>query len=359
MKQYNQNIQGLRGILALIVFSGHATGAFYSTTRDAFLSSPLGFMIDGGVAVTVFFVLSGFFYYNEAKVFSFKLFCLKAIRRILKLVPPYWVVLVFGSIICNFYYVYSILPISDGTSSWFVNHWTESISLNKFLHELLIVHRGYEIISYVDPPSWYLESDIKMMVVFPFIIFLFNKTRWSLSWYYICLACLVKLFSDDSFLTLTIDLTAILLLGALVHRYIGLFANLCRNPWGLAFLLILSFLLLDVYHLIDTSAINGWMHPVGRLFPIAQAVGAALLIGTLINKNNFSFFSNRIMVWLGNISYEFYICHFVLMMALRPFVFNAFVFYFLCMSVSIMVSVTIRHCRLDSLSNSFLSKLEN
>ena len=64
----NKNIQALRGICAIIVFLSHSLHVNDIEWVISLHNSPLHFFFDGEVAVSVFFVISGFFYYKEVPV---------------------------------------------------------------------------------------------------------------------------------------------------------------------------------------------------------------------------------------------------------------------------------------------------
>lgn len=65
MKKLNLNIQGARGICTLMVFFGHATGAYNIPWLQNHMNNPLRLLLDGHAAVIFFFVLSGYFYYTD------------------------------------------------------------------------------------------------------------------------------------------------------------------------------------------------------------------------------------------------------------------------------------------------------
>lgn len=60
-KNYYPELDGLRGLAALMVFFSHAMGLLYPTPLITYLqSSPFRILWDGAAAVDFFFVLSGF-----------------------------------------------------------------------------------------------------------------------------------------------------------------------------------------------------------------------------------------------------------------------------------------------------------
>ena len=52
--------------------------------------------------------------------------------------------------------------------------------------------------------------------------------------------------------------------------------------------------------------------------------------------------SNKIVVWFGDLSYEFYIIHMVILLAMEPFFANPLLFIVLSFFMSIMATVMLR-----------------
>jgi peptidoglycan/LPS O-acetylase OafA/YrhL len=86
-KQINYNIQGLRGILAIIVFGGHALHTLCINKVEALDVTPLHLFWDGQAAVIFFFFLSGYFYYT-LRPLTIRKYASIIIKRILRLTPP-------------------------------------------------------------------------------------------------------------------------------------------------------------------------------------------------------------------------------------------------------------------------------
>ena len=86
MKKLNLNIQGMRGVCALMVFGGHVTGAFnFPWLQSSY--NPLRIFLDGHAAVIFFFVLSGYFYYTDQCI-SIRKYVMMIFKRMTHLTPP-------------------------------------------------------------------------------------------------------------------------------------------------------------------------------------------------------------------------------------------------------------------------------
>lgn len=84
----NLNIQGLRGILALMVFLGHVLCAYNIPFIINNLNTPVHLFYDGQAAVMCFFVLSGYFYFNQKQLYDVRQLCKKEINKYIRITPP-------------------------------------------------------------------------------------------------------------------------------------------------------------------------------------------------------------------------------------------------------------------------------
>ena len=98
----NDGIQILRALCAIQVFFPHTLNVYQSSLGSKIINTPLHFFFDGQCAVIIFFVLSGFLYYNDKKL-TLKLYIKKILSKSLHIFPSYWISLTIGSIMCNLY----------------------------------------------------------------------------------------------------------------------------------------------------------------------------------------------------------------------------------------------------------------
>lgn len=71
-------------------------------------------------------------------------------------------------------------------------------------------------------------------------------------------------------------------------------------------------------------------------------VGAGMLICLVASMNESKALANKIMVFIGEISYEFYIVHMVVLLALEPFFVNPYPFIIVSLFLSLFLSVLLR-----------------
>lgn len=324
----NLNIQGLRAIFAFIVFLGHSLGALRTSWYDGMLNNPLHLFWDGSISVVFFFVLSGWFYQNVKKDMNVKSYIRFIFRRTFKITPPYWISLIIGAIIL---WQFGIQEIghSPEVTEWFAGLWKESLTWNKFFHDFVIFNRGYGSADYIVPASWYLEVDLKMMLEIPIIIVVLKKTSWYFVWLFFVLALFNKTTAMTPFL-----------IGATFHYYQNYISKiLVQRKWLVYISLLVAICCLDIK--------NQSIYPVSQssfsyLFGIVQALGAGILICIVVSFGNLRFLSNKIVVWFGDLSYEFYIIHMVILLAMEPFFANPLLFIVSSFFMSIMATVMLR-----------------
>ena len=135
------------------IFDGSASAV------DALLL-PLKF---GAIGVSIFFAVSGFcihYFYRDLK--SIDLFY---IRRFLRILPPYWFLLV----------VVSLLP--------FVGKELFGISLGvQFISHLLLIHNFWEGTLYGIAPAWWtIAVEIQLYMLYPFVLYMSKRFGWGVT----------------------------------------------------------------------------------------------------------------------------------------------------------------------------------
>ncbi len=165
----------LRGLAISMVFAFHALdyAGLTRLTWDGYvrifngsasvldtLLLPLKF---GAAGVSIFFAVSGFcihYFYRDLK--SIDLFY---IRRFLRILPPYWFLLV----------VVSLLP--------FVGKELFGISLGvQFISHLLLIHNFWEGTLYGIAPAWWtIAVEIQLYVLYPFVLYMSKRFGWGVT----------------------------------------------------------------------------------------------------------------------------------------------------------------------------------
>ncbi|WP_339728431.1 acyltransferase [uncultured Gimesia sp.] len=175
-------LESLRGIAALVVAISHSLivfsvdhnqtiwlSRFYETDGlQSLVTSLLLIPFNGGAAVTIFFVLSGYVLglsldkrpLKIAGVFSFY------IRRIFRIYPAYIVSLLI--IISSIYFFHTYIEFPN-TSTWFNWWFTSEISLPNAAKNISMLEIN------LNPIAWTLRVELVMSFFFPFAYVLSRK----------------------------------------------------------------------------------------------------------------------------------------------------------------------------------------
>lgn len=300
----NDGIQILRALCAIQVFFSHTLNVYQSSLGSKIINTPLHFFFDGQCAVIIFFVLSGFLYYNDKKL-TLKLYIKKILSKSLHIFPSYWISLIIGSIMCNLYLENNITGESSNLTEWINSFWKQNISFTDFMKAIIVFPLNNTDL--INPPSWYLLVEIKMFIIMPLLIYFFNKCSWKYAYIFIFISMLLP----SQFLFTIIGAFT---LGACLHKYIKQhnFPNSTLKNTLLT--IFLGIILLNIKNEINTQ---------NSILPITiiQSIGAVFIIFQFYNISiNSNKWFNKFLIFLGNISYEIYIFHFVILLILIPLI---------------------------------------
>ncbi|MEH7236373.1 acyltransferase family protein [Bacillus sp. JJ1562] len=315
-----EQLDSIRGIAALIVFINHMfliLPIFTNEIEDSNLfvgllkNSPLSIVWAGHVAVLIFFILSGFvlslaFYYKPQRYKPF------LIKRFCRLYIPFIIVLLLSILLNLIFYQGEIKEASN----WINNQWS-NISWESILSHVLFL--GNYDTHVFNPPIWSLVHEMRISIVFPFIMFFIIRYKWksifgafALSIIGFGLSVLTGASNIDLFITL--HYASLFILGALLAMYKDTFSDwyqsLSKNT---KFILVLFSLLLLTYsywfmpnvNILHIKIINDWVSAVGALIIIGVSLSSATLIG---------FLKTKFVLQMGKISFSFYLTHFVVLL---------------------------------------------
>jgi peptidoglycan/LPS O-acetylase OafA/YrhL len=296
---YRKDIDGLRAIAVLAVILLH-----------------MGFLPNGYLGVDVFFVISGYLItkiaYKEVNENNFSIinFYLRRIRRIIPLV----LVVVTIALILGLF-----LMLPDDLENLSQSVIATNFFANNIL-QLITTHNYWNIINEFKPlmHTWSLGVEEQFYIIFP-IIFLVckkEKVKWIVPIFiFLTLLSLVLYFTvkDDSVKFYSIQYRFFELsfgsLGAI------LFSNKKTNNWlQLIFTLGLLLVLLFDFGLSDDV----------KLFATLFTTLGILLVGSSDNNMFAMLLENKVMVWIGKISFSLYMWHQLVLAFVRYFISNKF-----------------------------------
>ncbi|GGD73427.1 acyltransferase family protein [Paenibacillus nasutitermitis] len=324
-----EELDSLRGLAALTVMLLHVYGIFPVENKLAKLFieyGPLRLFISGGEAVILFFVLSGFvlsipFYKNKQSNYSSFV-----IKRACRIYIPY-LFAIGASIICSkLFYSGEI----HGLSGYFNSFWNLPINGQLLREHLLFIGT---FLSNLDFAVWSLVHEMRISLVFPFLMFLIVRLDWKkgvgLAFLFsICSVILFDLFkyqeseSTGTELFATINYTGMFIVGALLAQHREWLKNKFMNFSVKIKILFFSAGLLMYAYLHPSFAIKMFLfHNIDFFYRTvidswAITFGAALLILAALSSTLFSeILKNRIINYLGKISYSLYLIHIVVFYA--------------------------------------------
>lgn len=313
-------LDGLRGILSLIVALNHS---FMVVVIPSFagvwqqnplifhgiqgkLQQLLMFIGNGGAAVTLFFLLSGFVLRESLTrtKMSFTGIVGFLTKRIIRLYPVYIFIVLLTALYMKTGFVYQTFPYS---SSWF-NWWMHfEMTLKEFFLNIFFIH------TYVGGVTWTLRVVLIVSIIFPILYLINKKSTW---WIDTLIGIFLVYFS---FTLLNIpgfrDLRYIYMFyfGLMIPKFKNMFST---TPGWLVFLTLpLAVIVLLGYRYLTNEYSGGVVESLVSFFIIGFAA-----YGNKISILNF--LEGKVLQFFGKISYSLYLIHFSVLYILGRLMFQ-------------------------------------
>ena len=329
MKTININIpvQCLKGVACLMVFFSHSLNAIKSETITTLNNTPFHFLYDGQCAVVLFFVISGFFYYTT-KPFTVSDYFRKIIRKVKKIYPAYILSILIAFLLCNLLINYDNTHFTD----WFNSFWNDRVTIVELLKQIPIIIPGFNP-DILNPPVWYLLMETRMCIIMPLFVGFFM-------WLSKFMGAKVK---ELALLLILISFSYFLFNGAICFTIGYLFRWVYEN-WKIIlkksqtiskiniFFWLLGVLLLNIQNEITLASL--------QLNYMIQAVGASIIL-VLTYSCSLKITVKNILTSIGNISYEIYLFHFVILLSLRPITSDFSCFVVSSLSLTLIVAIIV------------------
>lgn len=301
-------LDGLRGILSLIVCLNHSFMVIIIPTfASVWQQNPLIFFDlksklqqllmligNGGVAVTLFFVLSGLVLGQSLSKIKFNFRGILAFwaKRIIRLYPVYLFVVILTAIYMKLGFVYQTFPHSSTWFNWWMNF---EMTLKEFILNISFIH------IYVGGVTWTLRVILLTSFFFP-LIFLLNKKVGK--WVDLLIVALLiylcfTIFNIDGFRDLRY--LYMFYLGLSIPKFAGFFS---RFPNRLVILISLPVLIfLFGFRYLTEEYQGGVIEAIISFFIIGLAAYGHQL-------TSLNFLETKILKFFGKISYSLYLIHF-------------------------------------------------
>lgn len=309
----NINIHQLRGLCALNVFISHVLSMIPNIIFDKFSSGFFHIFFDGNCAVFVFFAITGFFAKNRMYL-NLKKAANIIVRKLVKLYPPPHIIMsILAFILCNM----QLATIPNVYTAWGESFWINGATIHDLLNTILVFPNHDTNI--LNPPIWYLSIEFKAVFFLPLIIYILNYSTWWL----LILIVAMPFVGIDYFLIYIPYLFGSL--GGKIKVPIEKIPSVY-----LIFGVIVGLLFLNIknYCCYELSS---------YITLLSQSIGSAIIVFSVFYMK--VTFKSQFLIFMGTISYEFYLVHFVILLTLRSLVNNISMLLLLSFAISLSLSI--------------------
>lgn len=313
-------LDGLRGLLSLIVALNHSFlvvaipvfanvwGQNYLEFHDLQSKVQQIFMLlgNGGVAVTLFFILSGLVLGQSLGRVEMTVRGLAAFyaKRLLRLYPVYLFVIILTATYMRLGYVHETFPFASTWYSWWLNF---EMTSKELLYNIFFIH------TYLGGVTWTLRVIVVASLVFPLLYVLTRKTSKYLD---LGLALLLIYASFTIFIIPDFrDLRYLYMffLGLIIPKFVKFFSDL--PGWLISVFLPLLVVLLFTIRYATDEYLGG----------VVESLISWLIIGTIVYSEKtklFDFLNRKTLLFFGKISYSLYLTHFTILYILGRLMFQ-------------------------------------
>ncbi|MBJ8119050.1 MULTISPECIES: acyltransferase family protein [Bacillus] len=348
MSKRIKELDSIRGLAALTVVFGHFC-LMLPSLPNSIKFSPLRILWAGGEAVIVFYVLSGFvlsmaLYHSKTNYWGY------LIKRFVRIYIPYyfWIIITFALFIL--FSPYEVVGLRD----WFYDRWQGSITKLDIINHFVLLNNFFT--ENYNPVIWSLAQEMRISIVFPFLFLLFYKQSWKKTILFALSFSLISVFLNmlhigkaEGFYNGyadTLHFTSMFMVGMLLFKHqeklIYSYRNMKKINKGFlialgVILYLYSILIYGISRNDTTFLLKDWGVVMGVSIFIIMAM-SNLKVKAFLNKSVF--------VYLGEISYSIYLCHFPIMMVLFKLLYTKISILFLltlCITMTLLFSIVSYH----------------
>ncbi len=332
-------LEGIRGLAAIIVVLHHYILAFYpamssadetqihnetSYFEEVMAQIPLNILYNGGFAVSIFFILSGYVLSNNYHQNNNpKILIQYGIKRYFRLLVPVSVSIFLAYAVVHLGFM-NRLHLGNITKSrdWLAG----SFNISESLH-LLIKNMFVDVFLFKDntynPVLWTMTYELLgSLLIFVFLL-ISHPIKYKFSLYGLLL---IILFATHN------NYYAAFILGVVLNKYVvqtQLAAKSIHIPtWILWILFLIGFYFASYPSCINvkSSIIYGALYfPWLKNETFYHVVGAFIMMFVVVNSHKVqAALSGKVLNYIGKISFSFYLLHFIILCSLSCFLFKFF-----------------------------------
>ncbi len=325
-------LDSLRGLAALSVVIHHSLlpipiflAAIDHQTIPFSISlltySPLHLFWEGGAAVILFYVLSGFvlalpYYENKALPYSNYL-----LKRICRLYIPYIVSICISILLMAMLSTQGI----SGLSTWFNAMWNHIPNASDWISLLFVtdIHATHN----VNTVTWSLIYEMQISIIYPFLVVGVKRNKlWMV---------ILFIFGLHLFKIRIARYAALFIMGCLLAKHREYISNYISKMNNLA--TIISIIIALFLYLAE------WLIPARLNTNIFVGIGSALIIALALgNVHIQTFLSHSPILYLGKISYSLYLVHTIVILTLTYIFRNILPIYIILVAVP-FISIIFAH----------------
>lgn len=309
-----------RGLAALAVLLAHFHPTILPALNNSWiLKTPFRIIADGEAAVLYFFILSGFVLTVSLKQVSnltFWVYLRFIVKRIFRIFPAFLATLVLTVVLLN--------VIQSRPESWLDRFWIHSPDLLSAIKEsLLIIRLPNDPPQRLIPQDWTLSIELAISLFLPLMAWAISKNKYF---------TMLVIYFAIQFLALD-DFVFDFAMGV----FLASNAEQLKSKWlGLKYkspVIIASLIIICADYLIPM-----FMNYSDVLLIHHKSWGLAVLLWALISSQKVQrFLSNLPMVFLGRISYSFYLLHLILLLYMTDLFPNEGALIFFCKYLAITI----------------------
>lgn len=279
--------------------------------------TPLGVFASGSAAVMMFFFMSGYFAYKDNNRIKDVLKSMWGKAK--RLYLPYILSLLLGLV---GYYAISYSTKFDPYFGITLAHsWEQRFTWKDFIIQCLMFVKQTDA-AVLNPPIWTMIIEIRMVVLLPILYLPFYRFKWMEKKHFMAAyAAVIMLgcFIMNTYLHVSLFhwITAFFM-GGILHHMIKkgyLKQGLVKKSSITYLMIIIAIVLIGIGRQYTIPYVNE-----DFIYAIS-ACGCAILVALILcEAPGLGGLSNRYLVYMGDISYYFYLSQWVALAALRPVV---------------------------------------